>query len=218
MEYITESASSNYKDEVNKIINNKLNIILKFFEVEDIKLDTKVYIYNTIESLKENLIKRGFDKDPDYMCACFKDEDNSINLFEPKDNPSNTEWSKDEYELVIYHELIHAVIYNLYGYIPEWFNEGIAKYLDGSYKEKYYLELSKCLDIDKLPKDEEIINEFGLHDYDSYDYAYLIVSYIIEVKGKKYLIELLNNKLDNISDNLLIDSVKYFKRLEDEEN
>lgn len=211
MEYIIENDKSNYKEEVEKIINNKLSIILDFFNVKDVNLNTKVYIYKSIESLKDNLIKRGFNKDPDYMCACFKDEDNSINLFEPKDNPSNTEWSKEEYETVIYHELIHSVVYNLYGYIPEWFNEGIAKYLDGSYKDEYYYELSKYLDINDIPNQNEIINEFGLHNYDSYDYAYLIVSYIIKVKGKEYLIELLNNKLDGIPDTLLNDSIKYFR-------
>ena len=220
MKYILENNNSNYKKEVEEIINNNLSYIINFFNKESINIDSKIYIYNSIESLKDNLYKRGFDKDPDYMCACFKDQDNSLNFFEPKDNPSNTEWSKEEYKQVIVHELIHSVIYTLFGYIPEWFNEGIAKYLDNSYPKDYYTKLSKVLDINNLPKQEEIINEFGLHDYDSYDYAYLMVSYIIIVKGKDYLVDLLNNKekINNVSNTLLVDAVKYFKRLEDEKN
>ena len=35
------------------------------------------------------------------MCACFKDEDNSLNFFEPKDNPRDSEISK-EYKNVIF--------------------------------------------------------------------------------------------------------------------
>ena len=32
---------------------------------------------------------------------------------------------------------------------------------------------------------DELENEFGMHDYDSYSYAYLIVSYLIETLGKE---------------------------------
>lgn len=74
--------------------------------------------------------ERKFADMPDYMCACQKDEDNSLNFFEPKDNLSENEWSKEEYENVIFHELIHAIQFNIYGTQPEQLTEGVAKYLD----------------------------------------------------------------------------------------
>ena len=67
------------------------------------------------------------------MCACHKDEDNSLNFFEPKDNSNENEWSKEEYDNVIFHELIHGIQFTLFRSNYEWFNEGIAKYLDGTY-------------------------------------------------------------------------------------
>lgn len=51
-----------------------------------------------------------------------------------------------------------------------------------------------------------------MHEYDSYDYAYLMVSYLIDNYGKNYLIQLLcdKNKLDLASRNLLDNSIKYY--------
>ena len=148
------------------------------------------------------------------MCACFKDEDNSLNFFEPKNNPSENEWSKEEYETVIFHELIHAVQYNLFGSAPEWLCEGIAKYLDGSYSKGINWLLNNRINKKSIPKQIEIEKEFGLHDYNSYDYAFLMVSYLIETLGKDAFVNLLNNpnKLSDIKNNLLENSIEYYNK------
>ena len=127
MNYYIENSKSNYNDVVDKIINDRQDKIFDFFDTPITKLDCNIYIYDSIELLVNGLKKKGFTKDLDYMCACFKDEDNSVNFFEPKDNFSNNEWSKEEYENFIFHELIHAIQYKIFGTIPEWLSEGIAK-------------------------------------------------------------------------------------------
>ena len=133
LKYFIEDNKSNYENIVKGIIDKKSCEIFNFFNSPCIDLDCNIYIYNSIESLVNGLHKRDFKNNPSYMCACFKDEDNSLNFFEPKDNPNSDEWSKEEYESVIFHELIHAIQYALFGTIPEWLSEGIAKYLDGTY-------------------------------------------------------------------------------------
>lgn len=155
---------------------------------------------------------RGFKDAPDYMCACHKDEDNSLNFFEPKDNPSENEWSKEEYKNVIFHELVHGIQYTLFGSTPEWLNEGIAKYLDGTYTKGIKWLLENYINCTDIPNQDEIENEFGEHNYDSYDYAYLMVSYLIETLGKDEFIDLLKNsqKLNKVKENLLIKSIKYY--------
>ena len=100
MRFIVENSSSNYKDEILSIINNRKKEVFDFFNSDVIDLSYNVYIYNSLESLVKGLRERGFSKDPDYMCACFKDRDKSLNFFEPKDNPSENEWSKEEYKNV----------------------------------------------------------------------------------------------------------------------
>ena len=65
-----------------------------------------------------------------------------------------------------------------------------------------------------IPDQREIENEFGMHDYDSYDYAYLMVNYIIDYYGKEKLLEVLQNKeeLEIIKKDLLTKAIDYYKK------
>lgn len=194
MNIIKQDKNSNYDIFIKNIINNNKSKIFNFFNSDEIELTFTIYIYDSIESLVKGLRERGFTKDPDYMCACFKEEDMSLNFFEPKDNPNNNDWSKEEYQNVIFHELIHGIQYTLFKSTPEWINEGIANYLDGTYIKGIKWLLENYINNNEIPYQHEIENEFGRHQYDSYDYAYLMVHYIIEVNGKDYLIKLLKDK------------------------
>lgn len=214
MKYIVQNNNSNYKEEIDKIINENKQKIFNFFNSPNMELHCTIYVYDDIENLNKGLINRGFKNFPDYMCACFKDEDNSLNFFEPKNNPTSKEWSKEEYKKVIFHELIHAIQYSLFGTEPEWLCEGIAKYLDGTYSKGIEWLLDNYINNQDIPEQKEIEEQFGIHKYDSYDYTYLMVSYLIETKGKESLIELLkdNKKLNIEKDNLLNNSIAYFNK------
>lgn len=213
--YIVENEKSNYKDEINNIILSNKEDVFDFFNSSDLELSFNVYVYKDIDSLVKGLKERGFNNIPSYMCACQKDEDNSLNFFEPKDNPNRNEWSKEEYKNVIFHELIHGIQFQLFGKTPEWLNEGIAKYLDGTYENGVKYLLDNYVNNKEVPNQYEIENEFGCHDYDSYIYAYLMVSYIIDTKGKDYLIELLKDekKLEVEKNNLLNCAINYYNEI-----
>lgn len=212
MKFIVENSNSNYKDKIVKIIENHKKEIFDFFGKSIDELPFNIYIYDSIENLILGLKERGFNKNPDYMCACHKDEDNSLNFFEPKDNSSENEWSKDEYDNVIFHELIHGIQFTLFGSNYEWFNEGIAKYLDYTYKNGMNYLLKNYINNNKIPPQEEIEYEFGMHNYDSYDYAYIMVRYLIETMDKFEFIELVKdqNKIDRIKNGLLIRAIEYY--------
>ncbi len=220
MKYIVQNKNSNYSQVIDSIINSKKSGIFSFFNSEEVDLPFNIYVYDNIEELVKGLRERGFKKDPDYMCACHKDEDNSLNFFEPKDNPNNDEWSKDEYQNVIFHELIHGIQFTLFGTTPEWLNEGIAKYLDGTYSKGIKWLLENYINGRPIPDQDEIENEFGMHDYDSYDYAYLMVSYLIDNFGKDNFIELLKDKkqIKNVRKNLLVNSINYYNEKYKEKN
>ena len=213
--YIVENEKSNYKDEINNIILSNKEDVFDFFNSPDLELSFNVYVYKDIDSLVKGLKERGFNNIPSYMCACQKDEDNSLNFFEPKDNPNRNEWSKEEYKNVIFHELNHGIQFQLFGKTPEWLNEGIAKYLDGTYENGVKYLLDNYVNNKEVPNQYEIENEFGCHDYDSYIYAYLMVSYIIDTKGKDYLIELLKDekKLEVEKNNLLNCAINYYNEI-----
>lgn len=214
MKYILHNDKSDYYKMIDGIINSRKRDIFSFFNSVEFELPFNVYIYNSIEELVNGLKERGFDEDPAYMCACHKDEDNSLNFFESKDNPTDKEWSKDEYKNVVFHELIHGIQFILFGTTPEWLNEGIAKYLDGTYSKGIKWLLENYINNNEVPNQSEIEYEFGMHDYDSYDYAYLMVSYFIETNGKDKLIDVLKDvkKLDDYKGNLLNNSIEHYNK------
>lgn len=213
--YICTNRTATYKDKIEEIINNKKQAILDFFEVEDNgQFNFNIYIYDTIEELVQGMKDRGFGKMPSYMCACQKDEDNSLNFFEPKDDPSENEWSKEEYEKVIFHESIHGIQSIIYKNQPEWVTEGIAKYLDGTYKSGIPYLLENYINGNEIPPMRELEEEFGWHDYDSYDYAYLGVSYLIESLGKKEFLKAIKDKdtLKKISEDLPERAIAFYNQ------
>ena len=220
MKYIIQNSNSNYSQVIDSIIESRKNEVFDFFNVKEFELPFNIYIYDSIEELVNGLRKRGFKKDPDYMCACHKDEDNSLNFFEPKDNPGENEWSKEEYESVVFHELIHGIQFTLFGTTPEWLNEGIAKYLDGTYSKGIKWLLDNYINNNPISNQEEIENEFGMHEYDSYDYAYLMVSYLIDTLGKDGFVNILSNKeqFEIEKEDLLNRSIDYYNKKYDEEN
>lgn len=59
-----------------------------------------------------------------------------------------------------------------------------------------------------------------MHDYDSYDYAYLMISYLIETLGKDNFVNLLRDKkqIESIKDGLLNKSINYYNSKYKEQN
>ncbi len=213
--YICSDKVKQYLPRIESIIDKKKQSILDFFKVHDSeKFSYTIYVYDTIESLKEGLEERGFRNIPDYCCACFRDEDQSLNFFEPKDPAKENEWSKDEYDLCIYHELIHAIQYTIYGFQPEWLTEGIAKYLDGTYTKGIKWLLENYIINNSIPPMSELEEEFGFHDYDSYDYAYIMISYLIETMGKDdFLMSIKDSKkISQMSENLVEKAINYYEK------
>lgn len=216
--YICTNRSLNFREKVKDIVSSSKKKISDFFEVvNDGGFEFSVYIYDTQEELVFGLRDRGFGEDPPHMCACSKDSDHSLNFFEPKDEPSENEWDKESYfrQNVIFHEVVHGMQNYIYGVQPEWLTEGVAKYLDGTYSKgvDYLLEnyINKC----DVPEMSELVNEFGWHQdkYDAYDYAYLIVSYLIEKDGKTNFVNNIydSNYLKELEKNDIIHTaVKYY--------
>lgn len=192
--------------------------ILDFFNYtgED-NFKFNVYIYDDNKSLVNGLRERGFSKDPDYMIACSKDIDHSLNFFEPTNDDDRYENSN-----VVFHELVHGIQGYIYGEQPEWLCEGVAKYLDGTYKKGMEYLFREWISIGvsergELPTMHELHYEFGEHQtdhFDAYDFSYMIVNYLIEK-------EMNDNNIDKKSaEKIFVNNIKskeYIKSLEDNE-
>ena len=166
------------------------------------------------------------------MVACMVDEDESkeirrsINFYEPSKTPKENEYTKKEYNNVILHELIHYITDILYGKLPEWLTEGIAKYLDGSYKTDLtalmhqYIATYEIPDVSTMKDNKFIVKENEKTIYDGYDLSYIMVRYIIEVYGKEELFSLMKNKkqLKQIEQQVLTEAIEYFNSQYPKEN
>ena len=150
------------------------------------------------------------------MCACYKDEDSSINYFEPADETSEEDWSKEEYDEIIFHEEVHAVEHALYGYHPEWLTEGIAGLLTGKYqKGKKYL-LDNYISKYRIPDITELEGDtFCTNEYDGYDLSYLMISYLLDYYGKGEFLNIIkdNEEIKLVSNNLIQKSIDYYQSL-----
>ncbi len=231
---IAVEVSKSYILHIDKLLERSKVELFEWFEVpyQEIKINT--YIYKDLPSLIEGLKRRGLGPYPNYMVACIVDEDKendiprTINLYEPPIE-SKDSYNKKEYNQVIFHKLIHYITDILYGKLPEWLTEGVAKYLDGSYKEDLTILISRINtyeipDISTMKEDtfilttqEEQITKEGTKKvektiYNGYDISYLMVRYIIEVYGKDTLLNLMKNKsqISNIENQTLIEAIEYF--------
>lgn len=222
-------ASNEYAFHLDKLIERSKNEIFTWFNKPNEDCKVKIFLYKDLNHLVSGLKARGFKDYPDYMCACMIDEDcqnnisRSINLFDPTTSLSN--FTKKEYDYIVYHELIHYITNYLFGSLPEWLTEGIAKYLDNSYKE----DLTNLMSIINNYKIPSLAVMYGNNFvkkinnqiiYDGYDLSYLLIRYLLTIYDKNKFISLLENK--NISnayfDQLLKEAINYFNSVYSKEN
>lgn len=100
----------------------------------------------------------------------------------------------------------------IYGVQVEWLTEWVAKLLDNSYSD--YRTLLEIVNKKSIPPIYELEYEFESHDYDSYIYAYLMVSYLIETLGKIQFLKLIGNSqaLKKLSSDLVKESIDYYNK------
>lgn len=230
--------SKSYILRVDKLIERSKLSILEWFQKDLPDFKVNIYIYKDNDSLREGLKRRGHGLYPSHMVACMIDEDKennirrSINIYEPPTTDDNF-YNKKEYDHVIFHELIHYITDMIYGKLPEWLTEGIAKYLDGSYKEDI-TNLMTIINEYEIPDISNMRGDFFIYKtyeeldgilkektiYNGYDLSYLMVRYIIEQYGKEYLNNLMQNKeeIKKIEQTILLEAIEYYKSLYLKEN
>ncbi len=226
---ISTDVSEAYIHHIDRLLERSKLEILEWFERPSKTFKVKIYIYKDAASLHTGLQRRLNKKYPSYMVACMVDEDNgisrSINIYEPPTKSENS-YSRKEYNQVVYHELIHYITDLLFGKLPEWLTEGIALYLDGSYKEDFN-GLLKTINTYQIPsisdmKEESFVAEDNQGNiiYNGYDFSYIMIRYIIETLGKDYLFTLMKNKaqISLIEQSTLIEAIDYFNYQYLEEN
>jgi hypothetical protein len=226
---IAIDVSEDYIRHIDRLLERSKLELFEWFEKPTETCRVKTYIYKDLSSLRIGL-KRRYNKDyPPYMVACMVDEEENIhrciNIYEPPIT-SDESYTRREYNQVVFHELIHYITDLLFGKLPEWLTEGIALYLDGSYKQDITNLLNK-INTYQIPdistmKDNTFIleDEQGNTLYNGYDISYIMIRYIIETLGKDYLLTLMKNKkqIQLVEQTTLTDAIDYFNCQYLEEN
>ena len=220
---ISIDVSQDYIHHIDRLLERSKLEIFEWFEKPSKTHRVKTYIYKDIDSLRTGLKRRIGKEYPPYMVACMIDEDKekdiprSIKVYEPPIE-SKDSYNRKEYNQVVFHELIHYITDILFGKLPEWLTEGIAVYLDGSYK-KDITNLMTLINTYEIPsifdmKDDTfvLVDNEGKTIYNGYDLSYIMVRYMIETLGKDYLFTLLKNKaqISLIEQTTLSEAIDYF--------
>ena len=226
---IAVDVSLDFIRHVDRLLERSKLEIFEWFLKPTFTCRVKTYIYKDKSSLRVGLKRRLNKEYPSYMVACMVDEDEnnhrSINLYEAPVECEDS-YNRKEYNQVVFHELVHYITDLLYGKLPEWLTEGIAVYLDGSYKNSL-LDILDKLKTYQIPsvadmKDDMFVleDDSGNKLYDGYELSYLMIRYVLETLGKDYLFVLMKNKdqIELVEQATLSDAIEYFNCQYLEEN
>lgn len=203
--------------ELTNYLDEGIKYNINFFDLEYIS-KLKIYLYNDIEYYKK-IVRVPYQIGT--LGGVFSRE--SVKIFADLDRVD-----KKRFYAIVLHELTHIIYRN---YVQDgdrivWFDEGLAVYLS---KEKDSLmkedELNKFLTERIINKGIPQIsflhkhgNEYGdftdtmTNKYNGYDWAYLMIRYLIETMSKEEFNILMRSKkkILSIENNIIEDTYNYF--------
>ena len=163
--------NSNYEKLTYKIAKEKVNELSKLLILDDV--DINVLLFN---NHKDFYRITGL---PEHIPGALITTKNTIYL----KTPVVTKMDKNQYQKLIYHEMIHAIQNQRVSLsiFPDWFNEGFAEYFSGSYDFDQKIRLSKILlskqsfDLNKLIN---ITHKYSLPSADKYILSSSIIEFL----------------------------------------
>ncbi len=183
-------------DDLKEFYKKTMNELNSFFEISWEKNKPRIFSVNDRRTIN---ILLGRETE-DWLVGWANGKDVYILDKENYESESSHKYSKEEYEALIKHELIHCFTKRISdgSKIPKWLNEGIAIYLSGQ------TELRKKPDDFKF-----FIDFFDKSEKEIYTEAGFIVKFLIETYGKEKNLKLIRNST-NVSKN---DFAKIFKEI-----
>ena len=196
-----EKVDENLIKDLSDYLDLNAKRIIDFFNISNISKIT-IRIYSSKKEYDEKISNKIFNgKAPKWGVGNYGD--GMINYVSHNDY-INTSHYNEEYEMylkTIIHEYVHFVVdfyasINNYKSLYQPLNEGISCYLSGQYDGKEY---SDVVSIDQIKCD--------------YKYQYMVVKYILEVKGKDYFLNLFKNREETINNmNFIINEMNDFNQ------
>ena len=203
--YIVEYDESNsYMYDVCNYLDAKMDSIMNFFELDNLKYKRKIVIYNDLEKYK-NHIEQFFEYQ-DYMCADTNDGNiNMLSLEAAHKTKEHKNMTLDFLKSVITHEFVH--ICHIDSEIDNsvenvWFMEALATNLGNpEYRNEITFDES----------DKEILDFHNLTD--KYDIAYTIGKYMLNNYSHEKILEYIRYPKKVLNDSSIIfDEVREYSK------
>lgn len=179
--FIEYDESNKYIEEVCDYLDDKIDSILSFFELTNLKEKRKIVIWNNLDEYKKHIEQ--FYPYQDYMCA--DTNDGNINLLSLEAAHKTKEHSTmtiDELKKIISHEFVHicqqdSEIEHIDSDIV-WFWEALATNL-GNPEDFHKIEIT--VGDDEIQEFNSLVNNYPI--------AYTIGSYMLENYSHEQILE-----------------------------
>ncbi len=122
-------------------------------------------------------------------------------------SPGNLEWGLRAMAHELTHNVVNQVVFNPYGKLPVWLDEGLAMYAEGPLTAQFSGSLQRAISNNTLISVRSLASPFSAHTEKSllsYAQSYSLVDYLIDWYGPGEMLELLNTfKQGSTYDNAL---------------
>ena len=109
--------------------------------------------------------------------------------------PGSLDWGSRAIAHELTHLVIHQIIFNPYGYLPTWLDEGLAMNAEGELSPSYRAVLSNAVAEENLISVRSLASPFSAYaeeSYLAYAQSYSLVRYLSDAYGQEKMFELLN--------------------------
>ena len=221
--YSCKKYPEDFVNRLNDVFTKQRQKILNYFDLENYS-KIRINLFDNIENLNQ-FSSKYISISPYHKGDCCG---NMVNYF--CDDTFIDDYSKAGYIIAsLAHEFVHMVYHDtLKGIKCVWLEEGLATYLSEQKGflerdfERYKAFLKKIINEKEIPK-LDFLNKRGgkygefvdceTNKYNGYDFAYGLVRYLNESKGKKYINDMIFQPKNLIDEEKTIiqDFIKYAK-------
>jgi len=188
-----------YRDNDNSAISylkqfeERYKQLVQFFGIQPLKIH--IHFIYTRAKMDEYWGK----KSPRWICGTVNPKNiYEIYIFSPLVFEKLTTHKKHEILPTIIHETAHVFVSQINKRCFAWANEGVCQYVEG---ENVYNNIVKKEDWEWFKENKILINPtipwLNVAEHEGYKISYLIVKYIIELKGKQAIMDILSIRRTN---------------------
>lgn len=199
-----ENVDNDYINDLSIKLENRAQSILEYFDLKEIMSNVEVVLWYNLNDFRNFAKEKMQSNIPEWMCGWVQNTKtiHVLTLDELRKCEKHENNDIDDLENIIVHEFVHILVKQITGgkKIKKWLNEALATSLSMQ-KHNYRFNL----------KVENLKND----DFVDYGFYQLVGDYLINEKGRKYIIRLMKESsfLEEEITNIYNGIKKYFENI-----